>query len=66
MASPTISSALPSPYISAVSMSLMPSSSPNRTASTSAALSAARSPMRHVPSPSTGTFSPVSSAMVRI
>ena len=66
MASPTISSALPSPYISAVSTSLMPSSSPSFTAFSSAALSEARSPMRQVPSPSTGTFSPLLSVTVRI
>ena len=59
MASPTIASALPSPYISAVSISLRPSSRPSRTAASSAALSEARSPMRQVPSPSTGTFSPL-------
>src|SRR5262245_55620185 len=66
MASPTISSALPSPYISAVSISRMPSSSPSRTAASSAALAEARSPMRQVPRPSTGTFSPVMSVTVRI
>src|SRR6185503_2139870 len=66
MASAIASSAPPSPYISAVSISVIPSSSPSRMAATSAARSDLRSPMRQVPSPSTGTLSPDLSVTVCI
>ena len=64
IASPTISSAPPSPYISAVSISVMPRSRPSRSAATSRAALARRSPIRHVPCPSTGTLVPSGSAVV--
>src|SRR6266700_3497513 len=64
--SATISSAPPSPYISAVSIKLMPSSIPKRSAATSLACALLLSPMRHVPCPSTGTRLPSDSATVLI
>ena len=51
----TISSAPPSPYISAVSTSVIPRSKPSESAAASAAARALRSPMVHVPRPSAGT-----------
>src|SRR5437667_12063381 len=66
IASATISSAPPSPYISAVSIKLMPSSIPKRSAATSLACALLLSPMRHVPCPSTGTRLPSDSATVLI
>ena len=66
MASAIACSAPPSPYISAVSISVSPSSRPSRIAATSAARSGRRSPMRQVPSPSTGTLSPDFSVTVRM
>src|SRR5688500_17056381 len=59
MASPTTRSAPPSPYISAVSMWVIPSSIPVRRAATSRLASARRSPIFHVPWPMTGTATPV-------
>ena len=53
MASATIFSAAPSPYISAVSMWVMPSSIPRRRAATASAWSACS--RFHVPWPTTGT-----------
>src|SRR4051794_34133025 len=59
MASPTNSSARPLPYISAVSMWVMPRSSPARRASM-ARRSASRSPsIFQVPCPRMGTWTPV-------
>src|SRR5882724_1393867 len=55
-----------SPYISAVSIKLMPSSIPKRSAATSLARALLLSPMRHVPCPSTGTRLPSESATVLI
>src|SRR5206468_1105321 len=57
IASPTSSSTRPEPYISAVSMCVMPASSPARSAA-SAAVPPSRS-MFHVPWPTTGTATPV-------
>ena len=59
----TISSAPPSPYISAVSISVMPMSSPRCSAVTSRAARAVRSPIVHVPRPSAGTGVPSASVM---
>src|SRR5919201_636494 len=50
IASPTTRSAPPSAYISAVSMTVIPSSMPVRSAATSARLRSWSSPMRQVPS----------------
>ena len=66
MASPTSDSERPLPYISAVSMSVRPWSSPRRNAASSAARCSRRSPMFQVPCPSAGTRSPEGSAMVFI
>src|SRR6516162_684613 len=54
----TISSAPPLPYISAVSIKVMPSSIPSRTAAASSAIRRRFSPMCQVPWPSAGTRSP--------
>src|SRR5947209_7489450 len=54
IASPTSSSAPPSPYISAVSISVMPRSMPRRSAATSSARRARFSPMCQVPCPRVG------------
>ena len=51
IASPTSSSAPPSPYISAVSISVMPRSSPSRRAAISSAAAVRSSPMCQVPWP---------------
>src|SRR5439155_446791 len=61
IADPTTSSAPPSPYISAVSMSVIPRSMPRRSAAISPARSRLRSPIPHVPSPSAGTRAPSAS-----
>ena len=58
MASATILSAPPSPYISAVSISVMPRSRPSLSAATPRRARRALSPMRHVPWPRCGTISP--------
>src|SRR3569623_2227866 len=52
------SSAPPLPYISAVSMSVMPRSRPSCSARTSSDCERATSPIRQVPCPSAGTVSP--------
>ena len=62
IASATISSAPPSPYISAVSIKLMQSSIPKRSASISLARARLFSPMRQVPWPSAGTRVPSGSS----
>src|SRR6516165_1753167 len=54
----TISSARPLPYISAVSIKVMPSSIPSRTAAASSATRRRASPICQVPWPSAGTRSP--------
>lgn len=64
MVSPTNSSVAPSPYISAVSITVMPSSMPARSAAISAARRAGRSPMSQVPCPSLAMVSPSGSAIV--
>src|SRR5215831_182152 len=58
MTSATSSSAAPSPYISAVSMSVRPRSMPSCSAAISCLRRAARSPSCQVPCPSTATDSP--------
>src|SRR5712691_485252 len=58
-ASATISSACPSPYISAVSMWVRPRSSPRDSAAISSFLSLRSSPMCQVPWPMTLTSTPV-------
>ena len=63
-ASATICSAAPSAYISAVSIRVMPSSIPACRAATSSLRREALSPIRHVPSPKTGTASPEGSFVV--
>ena len=65
-ASPISVSAAPSPYISAVSMRVMPSSTPARSAAISPARRSARSPIIQVPWPSAGTLSPSGSDTVFI
>src|SRR5687768_12897571 len=57
-ASPISASARPSPYISAVSMSVRPRSMPRRSVASSSARAAGASPIFHVPMPSAGTRSP--------
>src|SRR5258708_1356100 len=66
MASPTSSSERPSPYISAVSMSVAPASRPRRSVAISSARSARWSPMFQAPRPKAGTCSPEGSATVFI
>src|SRR6266566_3770740 len=66
IASATTFSAPPSPYISAVSINVNPSSIPKRSAATSSPYSLLFSPMPHVPWPSTGTRLPSGSATVFI
>src|SRR3989338_5438422 len=67
IASPTLSSDPPSfPYISAVSISVNPRSMPSFSASTSSLRERLLSPMRQVPCPSMGTFSPDRSEIYRI
>src|SRR3954470_16824341 len=58
MAWPTRVSDLPLPYISAVSMRVMPKSRPRWRAAISSARREGLSPMRQVPWPSAGSFSP--------
>jgi len=58
MASPTSSSAAPSPYISAVSIRRMPRSIPCCRAAISSLRRSACSPCVQVPMPSAGTVSP--------
>ena len=60
----TTRSAPPSPYISAVSISVMPCASAASSAATSVSASRRRSPMRHVPTPSAGTRVPSANATV--
>ena len=62
----TTSSAPPEAYISAVSISVIPRSTPSRSAATSRAASPRRSPMYQVPCPSAGTVSPPGNITVRI
>src|ERR1700750_3103466 len=57
-ASATMLSASPSPYISAVSISVTPRSSPWRSAATSSLRRRALSAIRQVPSPKVGTVAP--------
>jgi hypothetical protein len=64
MASATILSASPSPYNSAVSISVMPRSSPSFSAAISSSRRRGLSPMRHVPWPRRGTTSPPGSVSV--
>jgi len=54
----TISSAPPSPYISAVSIKVNPAAMPARNAATSRRAASARSPIVHVPRPSAGIAEP--------
>jgi hypothetical protein len=69
IASPTTSSAPPLPYISAVSISVMPRSMPRRSALISSLRRHASSPIAQVPWPKigtrTGTDSPDGSLVVR-
>lgn len=65
MASPTSRSAAPSPYISAVSMSVIPHATPVRSASISLARRAGSLPIYHVPCPMAGMRVPSDSVMVR-
>src|SRR6185295_18429609 len=66
IASPTTSSAPPSPYISAVSMSVIPRSKPKRSAAISSCRREASSPIIHVPCPNTGTGRPDGNNVVLI
>src|SRR5690349_19785854 len=61
MARATISSATPPPYISAVSISVMPSSIPSFSAASSSAARRRSSPMCQVPWPKAGMLSPLGS-----
>src|SRR5882724_8360593 len=65
-ASPTSSSAAPSPYISPVSTRVMPRSSPSWSAATSASQCSESSPRPAVPCPSTGIDSPSGSSSLRM
>ena len=65
MASATTSSAPPSAYISAVSISVMPRSRPSRSAAASARRSAPRSPMCQVPWPERRHLRPVRQSHAR-
>ena len=58
IASPTIFSAPPSAYISAVSINIIPRSRPSVSAAISRAALGLRSPIRQVPMPSAGTDFP--------
>src|ERR1043166_1700279 len=66
IASPTTSSAPPSPYISAVSINVMPRSIPKRSAAISSSRVLFFSPIRQVPWPSAGTRVPLGSDTVFI
>src|SRR4051812_35428487 len=66
MASPTSSSAAPPAYISAVSTSVMPASSPWRRAASSSARRRGSSAYPHVVMPIAGMCSPGRSSIVRI
>src|ERR687889_814297 len=66
IASPTSCSVSPSAYISAVSIRVMPSSRPSRSAPISAFRCSRTSAMCQVPCPSTGIFAPAGRAMRRI
>src|SRR5437868_14851416 len=66
MASPINSSAAPSPYIAAVSMSDIPRSKPSRSAAISVFRFAGFSAIRHVPCPRIGIFLPEGSGNVFI
>src|SRR5690348_6292289 len=66
MARPMTFSAPPSPYISAVSMSVMPRSRPSLSAATMSAPLVRASPMPQVPMPSTGTHSPLGMDICRM
>src|SRR5215469_10996170 len=61
----TTSSAAPLPYISAVSIKVMPRSMPSRSADASSAARRRSSPMCQVPCPSAGTRSPSRSVTTR-
>src|SRR4051812_28563862 len=66
IASPTTSSAPPSPYISAVSIKVMPRSMPSLSAAISRWRSPGCSPIRQVPCPSTGIEAPDGNPVVLI